>query len=270
MWPIRRGHVGAKGGPARLADSPGGPPIDLSQLAANSLAPITAALAVLLAFALVTLFVQDRRIRRLQRRLSALTRGETGGDLEGVLSAHLERVVALGRQVDGLTARTAVLEATTKRSFQRIGLVRFNPFEDTGGNQSFALAVLDADDDGFVVSSLHGRNGTRIYAKGISRGRPEASLSGEESEAIARARDATSGRAALADRAGLRTRAVTSERPTDTAPADRRAAESLPAPAGIATPGPDGLVESGGVADTGSRPGAVGADGDGERSTLFR
>ena len=55
------------------------------------------------------------------------------------------------------------------RAFQRVGLVRFNPFEDTGGNQSFALALLDAEGNGWVLSSLHARTGTRVYAKPITR-----------------------------------------------------------------------------------------------------
>ena len=63
-----------------------------------------------------------------------------------------------------------MLEPTQRRAFQRIGLVRFNPFEDTGGNQSFALALLDHHGDGFVVSSLHARAGTRVYGKAIARG----------------------------------------------------------------------------------------------------
>ena len=80
-----------------------------------------------------------------------------------------------------------------RKAFQRIGLVRFNPFEDTGSNQSFALALLDADDDGVVISSLHARGGTRIYAKAVAAGRPEATLSEEEAQALDLARDATGG-----------------------------------------------------------------------------
>jgi hypothetical protein len=80
-----------------------------------------------------------------------------------------------------------VLERDGKLAIQRVGLVRFNPFEDTGGNQSFAVALLDANDDGLVVSSLHARQGTRIYAKAVARGRPEAALSDEEAEALRRA-----------------------------------------------------------------------------------
>ena len=62
--------------------------------------------------------------------------------------------------------------------------MRYNPFEDTGGNQSFALALLDAHGDGFVVSSLHARNQTRVYAKGVKGGRSDAGVSEEEAEAL--------------------------------------------------------------------------------------
>ena len=77
-----------------------------------------------------------------------------------------------------------MLERDLKLSFSRIGLVRFNPFEDTGGNQSFALALLDDHGDGFIASSLHTRNLTRVYAKGVAGGRSEAALSAEEAEAL--------------------------------------------------------------------------------------
>jgi hypothetical protein len=70
---------------------------------------------------------------------------------------------------------------------QRVGLVRYNPFEETGGNQSFALALLDAKGDGIVVSSLHARAGTRVYAKTVAGGQSEAALSDEESEAVRQA-----------------------------------------------------------------------------------
>ena len=82
--------------------------------------------------------------------------------------------------VDDLTTRTPVLEAASRKAFSRVGLVRYNPFEETGGNQSFALALLDASGDGWVLSSLHARSGTRVYAKAIAGGRSDAALSEEE------------------------------------------------------------------------------------------
>jgi hypothetical protein len=125
-----------------------------------------------------------RQVRRLRRRLDGLTRGALGKGLDGVLEAQVDKVYAVARELDELSARTAVLEAVSRRSIQRVGLVRFNPFEDTGGNQSFALAMLDGRGDGFVVSSLHARAGTRVYAKAISGGASEAALSDEESAAL--------------------------------------------------------------------------------------
>lgn len=141
-------------------------------------------LAVVALLLLLLVAVQARRIGRLGRRLDGLTRGEDGKNLTGVLDAHLDKVFAISREVDELTVRTAVAESNLRRSLQRVGLVRFNPFEDTGGNQSFALALLDANGDGLVVSSLHSRGGTRVYAKAVVAGKSEAALSDEETRAV--------------------------------------------------------------------------------------
>jgi uncharacterized protein DUF4446 len=128
-----------------------------------------------------------RRTGRLERRLSTLTRGESGESLETVVAARLDRVEAVARELDEVVARQAVLEGAQRRAFQRVGLVRYNPFEETGGNQSFALALLDASGDGWVLSSLHARAGTRVYAKAIKAGRSDAGLSEEETAALGQA-----------------------------------------------------------------------------------
>ena len=120
-----------------------------------------------------------RRTRRIDARLSGLS-GATARTAD-------VGVDGVARDLDALTARTTALEAAQRRSFQRVGLVRYNPFEETGGNQSFALALLDAAGDGWVLSSLHARSGTRVYAKGITAGRADAGLSDEETAAIKQA-----------------------------------------------------------------------------------
>jgi hypothetical protein len=136
---------------------------------------------------LLIVILLARRLGRVDRRLRGITRDDEGGSLEGVLGAHLDKVYGLGREVERLTARTGALETAGARAFQRVGLVRFNPFEETGGNQSFALALLDAEGDGWVLSSLHARSGTRVYAKAIRGGRSDAALSEEETAAIRQA-----------------------------------------------------------------------------------
>jgi hypothetical protein len=128
-----------------------------------------------------------RRTGRLSRRIESLMAGSDAQSLEAVLGSHIERVRQVVRDIDAVGARTATIERELKGSFGRVGLVRYNPFEDTGGNQSFALALLDGHGDGFVVSSLHSRNGTRIYAKAIAAGASETALSEEEAAALKQA-----------------------------------------------------------------------------------
>jgi hypothetical protein len=133
------------------------------------------------------LFVQSRRIALLSQRLDDLTQGADGQSLEDVLDTHLQTVVRVAGEMDELTARTAILEAGARMHFSRLGLVRFNPFKDrdnTGGDQSFALAMLDSNNDGFVVSSLHSRTGTRVYSKAIFGGECETLLGSEEAQAV--------------------------------------------------------------------------------------
>ena len=173
---------------ARL-DSPapgraGGRPIDLQAFVSANLAPIVIGLGAAILVLLLAILVLLRRTSRLGRRLASLTQGSDAQSLEAVLGSHLDRDRQNEADIGRVEARTAIVERDLKGSFWRVGLVRFNPFEDTGGNQSFALALIDGQGDGFVVSSLHARAGTRVYAKAIAKGASETALSSEESEAL--------------------------------------------------------------------------------------
>ena len=79
------------------------------------------------------------------------------------------------------------LEGICEKTIQKTGLVRFNPFNDMGGNQSFVIALLDDKNNGFVISSLFVKEGNRVYAKAIKAGKSDHALSNEEKEAIEKA-----------------------------------------------------------------------------------
>lgn len=166
---------------------------DLSETLAANLVPLWLGAGTLLLLALGWSLQLSRRVGRLNARLDALTRGATGEPLEAVLQAHLQRVQAVADGLEALAGRTTELEIRGRRAIQRAGLVRFNPFEDTGSNQSFALALLDAHEDGVVISSLHARQSTRLYAKPITAGQSEMALSAEEAEALRAVRAPRSG-----------------------------------------------------------------------------
>jgi len=79
------------------------------------------------------------------------------------------------------------LKKDSKKALQRVGIARFNPFKEIGGDQSFSVAVLDNSNNGFVITSLYGREANRVYAKPINDGTSYYSLSKEEKEALDKA-----------------------------------------------------------------------------------
>ena len=141
----------------------------------------TAAILVILLIAVVAVSI---RLRRATRAYGALVRGAQGGSLEQVLDQHIGQVRQVSSRLDDLNTMTEYLEQRTRGSLQHIGLVRFNPFEDTGSDQSFAIALLDDRKDGIVISSLHGRANTRVFAKPVENGTSRHTLSSEETDAI--------------------------------------------------------------------------------------
>ncbi len=161
--------------------------IDIDALVSGNIGLIVGGLVIVVLTLAAAVAGLIRRVRNLGRRLESLTRGGDESSLEDVLGSHLDRVRQVVRDVESVTARATAVERELLGTFSRVGLVRFNPFEDTGGNQSFALALLDGHGNGFVVSSLHARAGTRLYAKSVTRGASDSALSEEEGEALRQA-----------------------------------------------------------------------------------
>jgi hypothetical protein len=128
--------------------------------------------------------VLQRSEARLRKRLRRILSDSGTASLDEILDGHSKRLEQLGSRVDALNALEQELEASTRLALQKVGVVRFNPFQDSGGDQSFAIAVLDQGGSGVVLSSLHGRAETRIFAKQVTNGRSKHSLSDEEQQAI--------------------------------------------------------------------------------------
>ena len=133
------------------------------------------------------------RLRKTEARYGALVEGTNGGNLESMLTDHMVQVRdATGRvvELDELARR---LERASRGHLQRVGFLRFNPFRDAGGDQSFAVAVTDQEGNGVVISSLHSRDVTRVYGKPLAGWASPYPLTEEEEQAIKKARDQESG-----------------------------------------------------------------------------
>ena len=114
-------------------------------------------------------------------------KGRKVKDLEEVISEQLKRMKKTEGDVKRLFKWNKDLQKTCDISITKVGVVRFNPFKDTGGDQSFVVALLDSNNNGLVLSSLYTREGTRIYTKPIKKGTSSYHLSKEEEQAIKQA-----------------------------------------------------------------------------------
>lgn len=122
------------------------------------------------------------RVGRMRRVVSI---GQIGtGDGK---KADLDLAADVVRQVARLDRENGELFDGVRRSLQRVGLVRFDAFEDMGGHLSFCAALLDIDGSGIVLTSINGRTETRMYAKPVDKGSSKYHLSEEEQSAIKQA-----------------------------------------------------------------------------------
>lgn len=108
--------------------------------------------------------------------------------MQAVLDSLIADMQVAKKDIANLSKTCDTIIADGRFHIQRIGLLRFNPFKETGGDQSFVMALLDDNRNGIVLSGLYSRSGMRWYAKKIKEGKGlEHSLSEEEKEAIAKA-----------------------------------------------------------------------------------
>jgi hypothetical protein len=164
---------------------------ELNRVLTDNLSAVLIVMAVAIVVLLVLVILQSVRIGRATDAYRRLVRDGSGGSLDEVLQSHVARVEEVRGRLGEIDGVQATLEHRTQSSIQHIGLVRFNPFEDTGSDQSFALAMLDDRRDGVVISSLHGRTNTRLFAKPVEGGASSHALSDEEAQAIRVAMDGT-------------------------------------------------------------------------------
>jgi len=152
----------------------------------------TLSLSVLALFAAVVVLaiwvaLLQRSEATLRRRLRRVLPEGEATSLDQVLDGQSQKIQTLGQRLDALNKLHHELEEITQRTIQKVGVVRYNPFADAGGDQSFAIALLDSLANGIVVSSLHSRTETRVFAKPVQSGRSRYPLSDEEQEAIRKA-----------------------------------------------------------------------------------
>ncbi len=116
--------------------------------------------------------------------INRLTKGSKETTLIKVLEKILTAQDQTSQDINLVQKEISKLADDGKSHVQKVGVVRFNPFKEIGGDHSFSLAFLDAKDSGVIITCLHTRERTRVYMKAIKKGKSEHELSDEEKKAL--------------------------------------------------------------------------------------
>ncbi|SHN69595.1 uncharacterized protein DUF4446 [Desulfitobacterium sp. LBE] len=148
-----------------------------------------ALVAVLCIVEFIWIVILQNRLKGFQKSYLALQTFLDGSSLDQQLKEYISGVNHIKDNVEKMEKRMDQVELKLRSSIDRAELVRFNAFDNMGSDLSFALALLNQQGDGVVLSSINNREESRVYAKPISHGESSYHLSQEEKAAIGKAKE---------------------------------------------------------------------------------
>lgn len=144
-------------------------------------------LAVLTLILLIIVIICLIQMRRLYRRYDYFMRGKDAETLEEIIMEQMGDTEALKAEDRANKDSIRNTNKNYRSAFQKFGLVKYNAFKGMGGNLSFAMALLDYTNTGFVLNSVHSREGCYVYIKEVERGETDVLLGSEEKDALEQA-----------------------------------------------------------------------------------
>ena len=129
---------------------------------------------------------------RIFRYFKSLSKDVTKDNLITILEKTIDREKQNSRGIEELSRSLQNFEEKSRKNLQKISLVRFNPFKELGGDHSFVLTLLDANDNGVIITGLHTRERTRVYIKSVKKGKVDLELSAEEKKSLQEAQKSKS------------------------------------------------------------------------------
>lgn len=143
------------------------------------------ALVVIMLAVIILLIVQIKKVNGLKRRLDKFLLGKDGMSLEQEIIGLCEDNRFLKNSTEKNKKDIRNLYKQIETAYQKMGLVKYDAFDQMGGQLSFSLALLDENDNGFILNSVHSAEGCYSYTKEIKNGVSAISLGTEEAEALA-------------------------------------------------------------------------------------
>lgn len=139
---------------------------------------------VLVIALLVYCVILHIRLGSLKKKYDFFMQGENGVNLERKLSVEVSEIRDAAKGLETMMTEQAAIRNIQSNTIQKIGFIKYNAFENIGNDLSFALTLLDGNNNGICISSIYGRNESRIFSKPIVKGKSLVSLSQEELESL--------------------------------------------------------------------------------------
>ncbi len=141
-------------------------------------------------FVCIGFLVYRFRLIKIEKKYKSLTRDIEGDSLENIMARYYDKIDDINTQMGKLDEKVEKSEEKLLQCIQKLGFIRYNAFNDIGGELSFSIALLDGENNGFILSSIHNRNSnSMVYSKPIKKGRSFYTLSAEELQALDRAKN---------------------------------------------------------------------------------
>ena len=156
----------------------------VSKFVMNNLMYITAGLGVLVIIMYGIIINLWMNLSYLKKRYRKMMTGVDGANLERLLIGHIDEVKQVVEENQRIDAENQRISALLQRAITRVGVVRFRAFDDMGSDLSYAVALLDAENNGVILSSIFGREDSRSYVKPIQAGQSSYTLTEEEQQAL--------------------------------------------------------------------------------------
>jgi hypothetical protein len=159
----------------------------VEKLNALGVTPVTVILLLIVVVLAVIVAMLGYKIFVLSRKYDKFMRGRDAENLEEAILDNFNNMKKLMKAFQQTKSNMDITLNSMKSTYQKMGLVKYDAFKEMGGNLSFALAMLDADNTGFILNSMHGRESCYTYVKEIINGESYTTLGEEEKEALEKA-----------------------------------------------------------------------------------
>ncbi len=146
--------------------------------------------AIVMAFILaVLLIVSLIKIRKLNKKYAAFMKGSTGKDLESSILTRFSELDKMKTDIEYIFGKLNIACDMLLTAYQKVSIVKYDAFKEMGGKLSFSMAMLDDKNNGFILTSVHTREGCYTYVKEIIKGESFVVLSEEERSALEEAKN---------------------------------------------------------------------------------